>query len=36
MSKKKNFIIDDDKSFLNSMELVLLSKNFGVVKAVTG
>jgi DNA-binding response OmpR family regulator len=36
MSKKKIFIIDDDKSFLNSMELILLSKDFDVVKAVTG
>jgi DNA-binding response OmpR family regulator len=36
MSKKKIFIVDDDKSFLDSMEMVLVSKDFDVLKASTG
>ncbi|MDR1474354.1 MAG: response regulator [Endomicrobium sp.] len=35
MRKKKIFIIDDDITFLNSLEVVLL-KDFDVVKASTG
>ncbi|MDR3253572.1 MAG: response regulator [Endomicrobium sp.] len=36
MNKKKLLIIDDDMTFLESIELMLISKNFDVVKTATG
>jgi DNA-binding response OmpR family regulator len=36
MNKKKIFIVDDDITFLNSLEMILLLKDFDVVKASTG
>ncbi|MDR3256546.1 MAG: response regulator [Endomicrobium sp.] len=36
MDKKKVLIIDDDMTFLESIELVLISRQFDIVKASTG